>query len=94
MTDTELRRIELLAQTRNSHKNYETTPLVHPRYGLGQQSSEYSQKKTNGSFSLRLTLALFLFVVYAMISYKEYSIGDLDSQDIVEAVSLDIELER
>ncbi len=93
MTEAELRRVELLAQTRSTYKERGNIPAIHPRY-RSVYNEVYGDNATSSKdgVSFRLAIALFIFVVYAMISYKEYSFGEFNNETIVEAISTDIEV--
>ncbi len=93
MTEAELRRVELLAQTRNTYKERGNIPAIHPRYrSVYNEVYGSTETPSKDGVSFRLAIALFIFVVYAMISYKEFSVGGLNSDMVVEAISTNIEV--
>lgn len=67
MTETEKRRIELLAYTRRVHGERNVPPAIHPRYQGVYQSLYPTEKQTRKStFGSRLLLAILLFTVVAV----------------------------
>lgn len=66
MNDSELRRRELLKQTRRLYQDSAAIPAVHPRYGhiyheLYDTLIPGKREHHSGSFFARLMLAVFLF---------------------------------
>lgn len=99
MTDTEKRRLELLTQTRKLYHDTGKVPAVHPRYGNAYRTlyennnfNENSNKNKSSSINLRLFLALLIFVLYAGANYQGITIGGIDSSEIVEVISQDIQM--
>lgn len=101
MTDTEKRRMDLLAQTRNMYQDRRQIPAVHPRYGnvyrnlYGSNGMNGEEEKTNkreSSFRVRVILALFIFAIYASADYNGMTVGDVTQEDILQVLSYNIEL--
>ncbi|MFI3207724.1 MAG: hypothetical protein R3Y40_01180 [Eubacteriales bacterium] len=99
MTETEKRRIELLTKTRNLYNDKDKIPAIHPRYGNAYQTlygNKYIQEeeKETSTFSLRLFLALMIFVLYATVDYQGIAIGNIDSGEIAQVISQDIVIQE
>ena len=72
MNDSELRRRELLKQTRRLYQDSAAIPAVHPRYGhiyheLYDTPDSGEGEHHSGSFFARLMLAVFLFLSFVYI---------------------------
>ena len=75
MTETEKRRIALLAQTRKTYSDKNSPPAVHPRYKGAYQSIYKNENMTNGennksTFGIRLVIAILLFGLFVAASYN------------------------
>ncbi len=94
MNENELRRRELLEQTRSLYKDSATVPAVHPRYN-NIYKELYTEKNTTkkSSFTARLATALILFVLFATIDYNQLEIGNYGSELVVNVISTDINID-
>ena len=67
MTETEQRRMELLAYTRRIHGERNSLPAVHPRYqGVYQSLYPTEKQPRKSTFGSRLLLAILLFSMVAV----------------------------
>lgn len=96
MTDTEKRRMELLAQTRNLYQGGSTIPAIHPRYKSTYEElyCDTKEKGTISSFNIRLILAVLLFVIFAGMNYTETAILDYQTNEITEVISYNFIVEE
>lgn len=95
MNQSQKRRQELLNQTRKLYSDKNKTPLVHPRYGsFGTEEIEEDNELPISSFRMRLLVAVMLFLVFASIDYAQINVLNYTSEDIVEAVSQNIDIEE
>ena len=95
MNDSEVRRRELLRQTRKLY-NDERIPAVHPRYGnlyreLYQDGSE--DVSESGSFVFRLALGILLFVCYVWMDYAEVPVMNVSSDQIATQIEKQMDIE-
>lgn len=89
MNDSEVRRKELLKQTRKLYNDRQEIPAVHPRYGniyktLYEKNS--CATTTNGSFMFRLLLSILLFVCFIYIDRINTGFDYLSSTIIIEQI--------
>ena len=75
MTEIEKRRITLLQQTRKLYSEKNTPPAIHPRYkgvyqSIYKNETTTKEEKTKSSFGTRFFIALLLFGVFVVASYK------------------------
>lgn len=100
MTDTEKRRIELLAHTRNAYQDKVFVPAIHPRYGnvysklYHSNNADTDMNELKSTFRTRLLLAILLFVVYASADLNSINIGEYSCYEFIEVVSQNIEVEN
>ncbi len=101
MTETARRRQDLLTQTRRIYKDGDGVPAVHPRYGNiyhnlydSPPTKQSPKEATNHSLYIRFICALLIFALYACIDLQGVSIGNYSSNEIVEAVSQNILVEK
>lgn len=96
MTEAQRRRQELLLQTRKLYSDKHKVPAVHPRYGganLYSEAHEVSESSPQlNSFKLRLLISMLLLIIYAGADYTGTMIGDYSSEDIVNAVSTNVDV--
>ena len=100
--ESEVRRRRLLEENRRRQRNTGMiTPAIHPRYGRlyrelypdGQEQSagngaEDLDKKENsrGSFTTRLILSTFLFLVFLYVSQNSVELQGISSHEIIEKI--------
>ena len=92
MNDSELRRRELLKQTRRLYQDSAAIPAVHPRYGhiyheLYDTPDSREAEHHSGSFFARLMLSVFLFLSFVYIEqnsetgrYQQHTDRQRDSE--------------
>lgn len=85
--DSERRRRELLAQTREQYRDGHTPPAIHPRYtGVYHELYPNETEESSGTFTLRVFFCLLLFAGFIMLDYKGADTAMVSSSEIVEAV--------
>ena len=102
--ESEKRRQRLLEETRALYSDrrnvpeyrglYRNLPAVHPRYGASYREL-YGQDDAGGqkgTFGIRLLLCCFLFTFFVTLDRQEIEIFEVDSGQIEEAVSQDIDI--
>ena len=102
--ESEKRRQRLLEETRALYSDrrnvpeyrglYRNLPAVHPRYGASYREL-YGQDGAGGqkgTFGIRLLLCCFLFTFFVTLDRQEIEIFEVDSGQIEEAVSQDIDI--
>ncbi len=86
MTDTEKRRIELLAHTRKLYSDKNSPPAIHPRFHATYQSLYQPEKQENeaetSSFGVRTIIAVLLFCLF--VAAKQ---SDFDTEMVVQEIS-------
>lgn len=95
MNDSEKRRQQLLAQTRNLYSDKKTVPAVHPRFGSAY--SELYEEDTQpmpGTFGLRTMLCFLLFTAFVAMDYKGADIASVNSDKIMNAVESQIDVKE
>ena len=96
--ESEVRRRRLWEENRRRQRNTGMiTPAIHPRYGRLyrelypdglEQSAENLDKKENsrGSFTTRLILSTFLFLVFLYVSQNSVELQGISSHEIIEKI--------
>ncbi|WP_370783106.1 hypothetical protein [[Ruminococcus] lactaris] len=95
MNDSELRRRELLKQTRRLYQDSAAIPAVHPRYGhiyheLYDTPDSGEAEHHSGSFFARLMLSVFLFLSFVYIEQNHLKPADISSTQIVNEIQKEI----
>ncbi len=93
MNETEVRRKQLLEETRRLYQESGSIPIVHPRFGKFTNTNEPAEELSHSSFKMRFLLALILLAIYVGADYYGYTIGIIHSEDIASAVSFSIDVE-
>lgn len=96
MNDSELRRRELLRQTRKLYDEKERIPAVHPRYGSiyhDLYGGAEEERTAGGGFYLRLVIGILCFVCYVYMDQNNAGIAQVDSQAIVDQIEKDVDME-
>ncbi|HJD45381.1 MAG TPA: hypothetical protein H9909_00925 [Candidatus Mediterraneibacter norfolkensis] len=95
MTDSEMRRRELLRQTRKLYDERRDIPAVHPRYGRIYHSlydnEEEEQASSGGSFYIRLVIGILCFICFVYMDQSKVSVAEVDSTAIVNQIEKDID---
>ena len=100
--ESEVRRRRLWEENRRRQRNAGMiTPAIHPRYGRlyrelypdglersAENESEDLDKKENsrGSFTTRLILSTFLFLVFLYVSQNSVELQGINSHEIIEMI--------
>ena len=100
--ESEVRRRRLWEENRRRQRNTSMiTPAIHPRYGRlyrelypdgleqsAENGAEDLDKKENsrGSFTTRLILSTFLFLVFLYVSQNSVELQGISSHEIIEKI--------
>lgn len=96
MNDSEMRRRELLRQTRKLYDEKQEIPAVHPRYGNIYHSlyeSGEEQAPSGGSFYIRLVIGILCFICFVYMDQSKTSVAEVDSAAIVNQIEKDMDAE-
>lgn len=98
MNDSEMRRRELLRQTRKMYGERRDIPAVHPRYGRIYQElygNEKTQEKQTGegSFYLRLVIGILCFICFVYMDQSQAKVAEVDSTAITNQIEKDMDVE-
>ena len=90
MNDSEMRRRELLRQTRRLYDDKREIPAVHPRYGriyhnLYEDNSG-EQEASGGTFYIRLVIGILCFVCFVYMDQSKAEIAQVNSTAIVNQI--------
>ena len=95
MNDSEMRRRELLRQTRKLYDDRREIPAVHPRYGniyhSLYDSEEEEQTSYGNSFYIRLVIGLLCFVCFVYMDQSKVSVAEVDSTAIVHQIEKNVD---
>lgn len=97
MNDSEMRRRELLRQTRKLYDDRKEIPAVHPRYGricqdlYGSKDSE--RESSGGTFFLRLVVSILCFVCFVYMEQSDAEVARVDSTAIVNQIEREIDID-
>ncbi|HJC91137.1 MAG TPA: hypothetical protein H9695_09170 [Candidatus Mediterraneibacter excrementigallinarum] len=96
MNDSEMRRRELLRQTRKLYDERQDIPAVHPRYGriyhsLYDNENEEEPGFSGGSFYIRLVIGILCFICFVYMDQSKVSVAEVDSTAIVNQIEKDID---
>lgn len=95
MTQAQQRRQDLLQQTRKLYSDKGNVPAVHPRYGNFGMTVGTDKEEPDtviSTFRMRVIIATVLFLLYAGLDYSGTTLMDYSSQDVVTAVSKQIDV--
>ena len=98
--ESEVRRRRLWEENRRRQRNTGMiTPAIHPRYGrlyrelypdgLEQSAgngAEDQKENSRGSFTTRLILSTFLFLVFLYVSQNSVELQGISSHEIIEKI--------
>lgn len=96
MNDAEMRRRELLRQTRKLYDEKPDIPAVHPRYGNIYHSlyeNEEEQEASGSSFYIRLVIGILCFICFVYMDQSKVSVAEVDSTAIVNQIEKDMDAE-
>ena len=95
MNDSEMRRRELLRQTRKLYDERRDVPAVHPRYGSVYHSlyddGEEEQTSLAGSFYIRLMIGILCFAGFVYMDQSKISVAEVDSTAIVNQIEKNVD---
>ena len=100
--ESEVRRRRLWEENRRRQRNTGmSTPAIHPRYGrlyrelypdgleqsAGNGAEDLDKKENSrGSFTTRLILSTFLFLVFLYVSQNSVELQGINSHEIIEMI--------
>ena len=95
MNDSEMRRRELLRQTRKLDDDRREIPAVHPRYRNNYHSlydsEEEEQTSYRNSFYIRLVIGILCFVCVVYMDQSKVSVAEVDSTAIVHQIEKNVD---
>lgn len=95
MNDSEMRRRELLRQTRKLYDDRREIPAVHPRYGniyhSLYDSEEEEQTSYGNSLYIRLVIGILCFVCFVYMDQSKVSVAEVDSTEIVHQIEKNVD---
>ena len=95
MNDSEMRRRELLRQTRKLYDDRREIPAVHPRYGniyhSLYDSEEEEQTSYGNSFYIRLVIGILCFVCFVYMDQSKVSVAEVDSTAVVHQIEKNVD---
>lgn len=98
MNDSEMRRRELLRQTRKLYDDRRDIPAVHPRYGrichdLYKENGE-EQENTRSTFYIRLVIGILCFICFVYMDQNKAAVARVDSSEIVNQIEKDLDIDE
>ena len=87
MNDAQLRRRELLRQTKQLYGERETVPPIHPRYGNLCKEQDEGGEEAGGSFYMRLV------ILFVYMDQNHAEVANVNSTKIINEIERDVELE-
>ncbi|HIZ81336.1 MAG TPA: hypothetical protein H9722_04485 [Candidatus Mediterraneibacter pullistercoris] len=95
MNDSEMRRRELLKQTRKLYEDGRELPAVHPRYGriyhdLYKENPQ-DQEPSGGTFYIRLVIGILCFVCFVYMDQSKAEIAEVNSTAIVNQIEKEVD---
>lgn len=97
MNDSEMRRKELLRQTKRLYDERRDIPAVHPRYGRIYHDlyhkEEGQKEQTGGSFYLRLVIGILCFICFVYMDQSNAGVAEVNSTSIVNQIEKDIDMD-
>ena len=93
MNEIEMRRLQLLKNTRNYYSNRYSPPAIHPRY-QNAYSSLYGEEEVaihmKHTWLYRCIIAILIFVLFYAFDIRNEKIGTIDSAVIVQEIQKDL----
>ena len=97
MNDSEMRRRELLRQTRKLYNERQDIPAVHPRYGRIYHNlygaGDDGAEQVKGSFYLRLVIGILCFICFVYMDQSKAEVAQVNSATIVNQIEKDLDVE-
>lgn len=93
MNEIEMRRLQLLENTRNSYNNKYSPPAIHPRYHAAYSSLYKDEEKTTymkHTWFIRCVVAIIIFTLFFVMNKQNEQIGTIDSAVIVHEIKRDL----
>ena len=95
MNDSEMRRRELLRQTRKLYDDRRDIPAVHPRYGRIYhdlyKNGDEEQETPGGTFYIRLVIGILCFVCFVYMDQSKAEIAQVNSTSIVNQIEKEMD---
>ena len=97
MNDSEMRRRELLRQTKRLYDEHRDIAAVHPRYGRIYhdlyQKADGQKGEAGGSFYLRLVIGILCFICFVYMDQSNAGVAEVNSTSIVNQIEKDIDMD-
>lgn len=100
MNESEIRRRELLKQTRRLYNDNNEIPAIHPRYGRiyhnlygGEHSGAQQNSSAGGTFYIRLLIGILCFVFYVYLDQTSAEIAEFSSTVIADQIGQDTDMD-
>ena len=97
MNDSEMRRRELLRQTRKLYNERQDIHAVHPRYGRIYHNlygaGDYGAEQVKGSFYLRLVIGILCFICFVYMDQSKAEVAQVNSTTIVNQIEKTVDAE-
>lgn|SRR5699024_228702 len=97
MNDSEMRRRELLRQTRKLYNERQDIPAVHPRYGRIYHNlygaGDDGAEQVKGSFYLRLVIGILCFICFVYMDQSKAEVAQVNSTTIVNQIEKTVDAE-
>ena len=97
MNDSEMRRRELLRQTRKLYNERQDIPAVHPRYGRIYHNlygaGDDGAEQVKGSFYLRLVSGILCFICFVDMEQSKAEVAQVNSTTIVNQIEKTVDAE-
>ena len=97
MNDSEMRRRELLRQTRKLYNERQDIPAVHPRYGRIYHNlygaGDDGAEQVKGSFYLRLVIGILCFICFVYMDHSKAEVAQVNSTTIVNQIEKYVDYE-
>lgn len=92
MNDDQLRRRELLRQTKQLYGERGTVPPIHPRYGNLCKEQDEGGEEAGGSFYMRLVICILCFIFFVYMDQNHAEVANVNSTKIINEIERDMEL--
>ena len=97
MNDSEMRRRELLRQTRKLYNERQDIPAVHPRYGRIYHNlygaGDDGAEQVKGSIYLRLGFGILCFICFVYMDQSKAEVAQVNSTTIVNQIEKTVDAE-
>lgn len=95
MNDAQIRRRELLRQTKQLYGERGLVPPIHPRYGnlCREQYEENLEDETGGSFYMRLVICILCFIFFVYMDQNQAEVANVNSTKIINEIERNVDIE-